>query len=202
MDEYYKQLNVRVNARKNLVLEEVKSLTNAFLRSTETYQSLVSGQLATHFGFRKGNERGRLEPILNTFVNSIHYTFVPFARGKGSFTISGFVNGFSDVLSLPEALIQGSSDKKLSTAYPLPWLNWLLLQGDRVIVQDYHIEIGSVAAKSSRSGKAIMVGGGTWAVPELGGTEGNNWITDLTPVGTNAITSYDKKIRDTMERMF
>ena len=194
LDEYYLEINAKITKNKNKALQEVKDVTKGFLYSTETYKSLVSGELAKHFGFRKGQERSRLEPILNTFIRSMQYRFIPFGKNKGGFSFLGFVSGFQDVLSLPEATIAGASEEVVTVNYPLPWLNWLLLRGDDIIVNDYKIEIGTIAAKSSRSGKAIMISGGSWAVPELSGTESNNWITKLTPAGTDAITAYDKKI--------
>jgi hypothetical protein len=197
-DEYYRIVNDRINKRKDNTLQEVKRNTLFFLKDSPTYKSLVSGQLAFHFGFRKGQEESRLEPILNTFINSIHYIYSPFSAHGGHFSFVGFVDDFSDVLSLPEAKIQGNNKPEFSTKYPLPWLNWLLLQGDKII-EGYRIELGVLA---SRSGKAIMVKGGSWAVPELGGSDSNNWITELTPQGTRAISEHDRQMQKIMERMF
>lgn len=71
----------------------------------------------------------------------------------------------------------------------LKWLEWLLLSGNKVIIQQYDVMFSSNRFKGiskktgqpwSRTGEAIMVKrfGGRWRVPPLyQGTSTNNWIT-------------------------
>jgi hypothetical protein len=196
---FYDKVNARINKNKNRALAEFKKLTYDFLVNSPTYESLVSGDLAFHFGFRKGEEESRLQPILNTFINSVGYEFKPYSEYGGGFEFFAIDNGYEDVLSLSVAKIQGGS-KNGVTEYPLPWLNWLLLQGDRIIVPDHKIKIGAI--NSSRSGKAIMVEGGSWAVPTLyAGTKDDNWVTKIGTDTNGAIGSYQKRMQHILERM-
>ena len=176
LNEYYKEINSRLAKRKEAIISKVRVLTKQALQESPTYKSLVSGELAYHFGFRKGEEESRLQPILNTFVNSINAAVKPFSRNGGEFRLFGIVGDYSDVQSLPEAQIEGKpANPDITVQYPLPWLNWLLLQGNKSLIPDFEIELG---AASSRSGKAIMVTGGGWSVPDaFSGTIDDNWIT-------------------------
>jgi len=60
----------------------------------------------------------------------------------------------------------------------LPWIEWLLLKGDEIIITDYHVEpkIGT-----GRSGLATMKAGGDYTVgrvnPAYSGTQDDNFIT-------------------------
>jgi hypothetical protein len=60
----------------------------------------------------------------------------------------------------------------------LPWIEWLLLKGDEIIITDYHVEpkIGT-----GRSGLATMKAGGEYTVgrvnPAYSGTQDDNFIT-------------------------
>ena len=59
----------------------------------------------------------------------------------------------------------------------MPWLEWLLLKGNQIIVRNYEVKIGSNSR--SRSGDAIMISSSeNWRVPpEFIGTNTNNWTT-------------------------
>jgi hypothetical protein len=75
----------------------------------------------------------------------------------------------------------------------LPWLEWLLLYGGKIIVRDYRVKMGS--NNRSRTGMAVMVesSGSNWRVPtEFAGTSNNNWVT-------RAINKIDNKILDILE---
>tara|TARA_R110000824_G_scaffold143199_10_gene310794 strand:- start:4611 stop:5261 length:651 start_codon:yes stop_codon:yes gene_type:complete len=195
--EFYKLANARIKRNAPIGLAQAKATTLAFLISTDTYQSLVSDELAYHFGFIKGTEERVLRPILNTFVESIHYEFIPFSKTGGSFTFFGISDDYADVLALPQAYIQGKNRSKFTTEYPLPWLNWLLLQGDEILVKDHKISIGAI---SGRSGEAVMIEGGTWSIPSrFRGTPTNNWVTKMSPKGTKAISDYDITMQKILE---
>ena len=61
--------------------------------------------------------------------------------------------------------------------YVLPWLEWLLLEGQSIIVKNY--EVLYTKSASSRSGMALMQPSkSSWRVPsQFAGTEKNNWTT-------------------------
>ena len=59
----------------------------------------------------------------------------------------------------------------------LPWLEWLLLRGNQIIIRNYQVRMG--ASPYSRTNMAVMVQSKkNWRVPmEFAGTITNNWTT-------------------------
>lgn len=91
---------------------------------------------------------------------------------------------FDDILALPEASY--FTDKQQL----IPWLQWLIIEGDKVIVRDYDFSVRN--NRFSRTGLGIMVEGAgrRWKVPaEFSGTVQNNFIT-------RALRDADREIED------
>jgi len=83
--------------------------------------------------------------------------------------------------------------------YELPWLQWLLLRGNEVIVQNYSVKIGPNPA--SRTGNAIMVQSNrNWRVPpEFVGTQTNNWTTRaIAAAETEILQALQSAIRNSL----
>jgi hypothetical protein len=79
---------------------------------------------------------------------------------------------FADILSLPEASIVDASGNVL------PWLEWLLLRGDQIIIAGHQIQFGNFP--NSRSGNAIMIEDDSqaWRIPPIfSGVINDNWLT-------------------------
>jgi hypothetical protein len=79
---------------------------------------------------------------------------------------------YEDVLSSADAFV--IDDAK---SLKLPWLEWLLLYGGKIIVRSYEVKVGP--NPHSRTGLAIMKPSKkNWRVPaEFSGTRENNWVT-------------------------
>ena len=173
---------------------KLKSLTREFIKSTITYASLDGGVLAAHFGLPQGGEKARIDSIISTINNNIEVKFDGFKRAGNS--ISGGVNigillsSFADILNLPEAVVTTERGQQL------PWLQWLLLEGNRIIITDYEIRL---KVGKGRSGGGIMVReeAGIWRVPpEYAGTDVNNWLTNSL---SSNITQYQSRITKFLE---
>ncbi|NCA31122.1 MAG: hypothetical protein EBS93_10465 [Chitinophagia bacterium] len=97
---------------------------------------------------------------------------------------------YADVLSSDDALVIDNL-----RGYNLPWLEWLLLEGNKIIVRKQQVEFGPNIA--SRTGNAIMrPSNKSWRVPsEFAGTITNNWIT-------RAIDNSESQIYDLLDRIF
>lgn len=68
--------------------------------------------------------------------------------------------------------------------FELKWQEWLLIDGDSIIIADHHVRLVNPLKPSkyffSRTGGAIMVKRGTWKVPTVHkGTIDDNWITRI-----------------------
>jgi hypothetical protein len=168
-------LNVGLPKVAPLVQKDLQqNIPRIFTKSRE-YDSLLNGPLNAHFGLEAGSEAGRLDEIIFTLARSIRVESVRVAvRGKrltGGLRIGMFKADFTDLTGLQSALVYNKG-------VPLPWLEWLLLRGDQIIIADYEIDFAD--HPKSRSGEAVMVfnPSSVWRVPPgVSGTQSRNWIT-------------------------
>jgi hypothetical protein len=168
----YQNLNVALRKAAKLANTELQKLISDLLSSSSTYASLLNGKLKSEFGLQ--NPEQALQDILKTLQSSVLVEVNPIRISgnvlKGGLSVSMIKEDLSDILAL-------SSVKYSSKTFEVDWLDWLLLQGDRVIIMNAHISYDAHSTKS-RSGVAIMEAGGSWRVPpQFSGVDGDNWIT-------------------------
>ena len=117
-----------------------------------------------------------LNEILNIWTNNIVINYkspsINSSQIKASFSVSIIRADFSDVLSNDAALVIDSL-----RGYSLPWLEWLLLEGNKTIVKNQEVILRP--SRFSRTGMALMQESNkSWKVPsQYAGTISNNWIT-------------------------
>lgn len=178
MDEYLKRINKACSSFK-LESNEVKLIVwKSIVENDDTGRAIYNGELSHMLGFPKDSKE-RLIKITETISSSIKVIHKPFRwtgnRVVGEFFIGIGKDDFKDILSLPEAYIPYTSEGYSSNI--LPWLDWLLIQGNNLLTEDYiYLSRSSI---SSRSGFGIMVKkeGQSWKIPpEYAGTVKNNWI--------------------------
>lgn len=145
-----------------------------FLRDSPVYQALINGPLDVHLGIPQGEALDRLSKIVDVFALQTEVDFrrvsVSGNKMNGGFSVYVVNKDWSLVTSLVESMI-------FTNNYVLSWLDWLLTQGDRILVRDFDIAFGSY--QTSRSGGGIMVPGKGkyWRVPpQYSGTASDNWV--------------------------
>lgn len=188
------ELNAQLPKAASRIEVAIKNRTDQFFMNTPEAQALINGPLNFHFGIPAGEELVRVGSIIRTIANNVSVTSKRVSLVgnslRGGLTVGVLISDFSDVLSNPEAIIV--TDKGQS----LPWLEWLLLEGDRIIITDYEIAFGH--HNHSRSGNAIMkknTGGGIWRVPpQYSGTIRNNWLTRAILGASNAYVDMVNKV--------
>ena len=138
-------------------------------------QELNRGILQGAFGLRRGTEARVVEDIIRSISNSVYVEIKPVmpVRGKdlkGGMSIYIQPSDFSNLFSLSSGIVK---TEKLDH---LPWLRWLLTEGDRVLIGDAEVRYKK---GTGRSGLAAMSKGtGIFRVPpSYSGTEDNNFIT-------------------------
>lgn len=143
------------------------------IRNTPEYQSINGGTLQGELGLPSPT---LLDDIIDVWANTIVVTVKPVRVGtkgiSGGFKIGAIPKDWALVLAHPSASVL---TKKGAV---LPWLEWLLLMGNKVIVRDYEVVVTS--DEDSRSGKAVMVKNikKRWRVPpNFSGTSSNNFAT-------------------------
>ncbi len=159
-----------------LVQKDLQQNISRVITETNEYESLILGPLNAHFGLEKGSELGRLDDIISVLAKSIRVIPIRVAvRGKkltGGLRIGMFQADFQDILNIPSAFVHTAKGEVL------PWLEWLLLRGDQIIIVDYRIDFAN--HPQSRSGEAIMIKdqSSIWRVPPgVSGDKKANWIT-------------------------
>ena len=167
IDQYMK--NSLQYIRSNL-----PSLIIEILENSDTYSALVGGQLQYEFGIP--DPESKLNEILNIWTNNVIINYkspsINSSQIKASFSVSIIRADFSDVLSNDAALVIDSL-----RGYSLPWLEWLLLEGNKTIVKNQQVVLRP--SRFSRTGMALMQESNkSWKVPsQYAGTISNNWIT-------------------------
>lgn len=155
------------------IQNRVKTLFGTAIANCPEMISLRGGKLQGELGVTGPEQRQQV--LFKQWIDSIqiqHTKLRKYSNGlRGGFTLGMILADFNDVLSM--AVAQQFTEK----GELLPWLEWLLLNGDTIIVRDYHVEVAK-RGSLSRTGLAIMSTGGRWRVPpEFSGTIRNNFVT-------------------------
>lgn len=155
------------------------------------YASLLSGQLRSELGVPDADSK--IDQIFSAWSNNLVVQSRPISmKGSGlsgGFSINIVKSDFSDVLSLPSSVVVDNISGSV-----IPWLQWLLLEGNKILVRDYKLRMGSNSR--SRTGNAIMVSStkDNWRVPaQFAGTINNNWVTRAIDRLDDSILSYIEK---------
>lgn len=154
---------------------KIQNLLSNSIKTSNEYQSLINGRLRFEFGLPDSGNM--VDKIIDTWLNNVNINMKSISINNnglsGGFSLGMVAADFQDVLSLPEAQMTDTD-----RGYSLPWLQWLLLDGNKVLVKDYTVVFGP--NPYSRTGYAIMKNesSSSWRVPaESAGTISNNWIT-------------------------
>lgn len=162
--EVNKALKIVVAKARPMIVREVQVLFKRAVESSPEYQSLLYGKLMNEFGIE--DSARKLSDIMKVWLESIN---TEYNTRSGVLTINMCLSDFRDVLGLEAASIITEKGTELE------WLRWLLLDGDKTIVRDFHIEYNPLY---SRTDSDIMVKGGSWKVPaEFSGSLGDNFVT-------------------------
>lgn len=174
---------------KNIQLIITKLVKDALMAEPE-YNSLLSGQLRSELGI--ADSSGAINQIFDAWSSNVIIRSKPItikaSRLSGGFGLDIIKSDFSDVLSLPAATTIDSISGSV-----VPWLQWLLLDGNKILVRNYRVQFGPNSR--SRTGNAIMVTSeDNWRVPpQFAGTINNNWVT-------RAIDRIDSAVLDALEK--
>ncbi len=167
-------LNTHVLAAARAAKPRIKDMVANVFRKSDTYFSLLNGDLSGEMGFYKGTSKDKVEAILFKIADLTSIKFYPIKLQRDTFNggiqIGILKEDFSDLLNMTEAIIDVGR-------YTLPWLEWLLKRGDEYIFGEYAI----IFKNAGRSGIAIMTKTEKmtpWRVDsEHSGTQTNNWLT-------------------------
>lgn len=185
IDDY---LKTSLSELRQILPSNIKSI----IQNTPEYNSLIGGQLQFELGIP--DPSSALVNIINIWSSNIKIEYngpkISNNQIKASFSVSLIRSDYADVLSSNDALVIDNL-----RGYSLPWLEWLLLEGNKILVRKQQVEFGP--NKASRTGNAIMrMSNKSWKVPsEFSGTVTNNWIT-------RAIDNNENQIYALLDKVF
>ena len=159
-------------AIKTNITDQLRKAVREALVSTPEYQSILRGKLKAELGIP--NSSSRIMAVIDTWVNNIFVTVKTGTTPLLLIDIGIIKEDYSDVLSLPQAQYTYKSKRGQGE---IPWLRWLLLEGDKRIITRYEF---SNNPRGSRTGMGIMKKKekGSWQVPpEFSGTSVDNFAT-------------------------
>lgn len=183
-----KELSDKVNkllSRSVTSIEsDLKPIIDDSIRSQPEYTSLLTGTLKAELGLPNSS---MVDEAVDFFVNSIKVNGknIKYSVNKGIYG-SLKIELVSDQ-TIAQALYNNFANVQDVKGYIVPWLQWLLLEGNSILVKNYEVQYGN--SPYSRSGMAIMVeSNASWSVPNaFSGKLNNNWIT-------RAINSVEQEI--------
>lgn len=178
--------NYRYNYRRLVpqIKKAVRSLINDELReaffSHHTVISLQNGALRSQLGLQE--PAVKLYEIFSALATSLDVR-VKSNRQDHVLNLSIELgrSDFQDILRLSAAYQDWTgADGEGIRGEPLPWLEWLLEEGDNVIIADFRYSV----IRTGRSNlPGIMIPGKGWRVPtEHSGTLTSNFITEILAV--------------------
>lgn len=186
------ELNRVIPTKLKGIDTKVREATFNFIRATTTYNSLVNGELAAHFGIPYIGRQQRIDNIVSAVSNRIEITYKPIRLIAGRFAhgirFGVLLTNLSEVLGLPDGQILTRKGQVL------PWLEWLLVLGDTIEISEYEIKLWP---GKGRSGGGIMISdkGGSWRVPpQFSGTLNDNWLTRAFKNNIQSYSSIIEKI--------
>lgn len=164
-------VNDIINRNLQSIVNSVQALIPSWISSQPEIQSLLSSDpssLAGQFGIPGGNT-GIVNRIIGAVSNATEIKFVRYnANLKGGLELRFQPSNFNNLLGLPEGHVKYAGTD-------LHWLDWLLKQGDTIIVINYQY---NPQTGLGRSKLGNMIEGGSFRVPpQFSGTEDNNFIT-------------------------
>lgn len=173
LSELARQLRETFVLARPGIINRTKDMVRDALKQEPEYQSLVSGKLRAELGIA---DSANIDIIVDALVNTLDLitTSVTFNNTglKGGFVLQMIQSdNISGIIGMDEATVTDNQGQKL------PWLEWLLLRGNQIIIRNYQVRMG--ASPYSRTNMAVMVQSKkNWRVPmEFAGTITNNWTT-------------------------
>ena len=170
--EITKKIRRQAPKIKITITDSIRRVVREALVSTPEYQSIVQGKLRAELGIPEADSR--IISVIDEWVNNIKVTVKAGTSPLLLIDIGIIRQDYGDVLSLPAAQYNYASSRSQGQ---IPWLKWLLLEGDKRIITKYEFVSNP---KKSRTGMGIMVSKerGSWQVPpEFSGTSVNNFAT-------------------------
>lgn len=166
-------INKQIDKNKSTVFKNFKPLVAKWIESQPEIQSLLdqgrAGSLNSLFGLYPGQANDAVSVIVSSVVDATLIEAPKIDRNlKGEIKFKFQPANFTNLLTL------GVGHTITAKGTDLHWLDWLLTQGDKIIIIGYRYE----PSGRGRSGVGSMKIGGSFRVPpQFAGDIKDNFIT-------------------------
>lgn len=172
-------LHQRFRQRHGIIVKKTQQIIKNALTTSSVSQSLLFGKLKSDFGLTDTEASSAVAGIIDTVINRISVSIEQNNIRSHSIIVTLLAD---DVIPSIVSTYRYFSDGK-----DIPWADWLLLQGTRIVINNFSVQENDNSV-NSRSGDSVMAPGGFFRVdPEFAGTRSDNWIS-------RAISSQSKQI--------
>ena len=184
-----KDINKIYQSNNKRVLSTFKQAVKSWVYAQPEIQSLLVGgqsSLSAMFGLTEQQSNKAIEEIMEAVGNSLVIKI-----DKLDKRLKGAIEFYFQPIDFSNLLTLNSGHTKTLKGLDLHWMDWLLLQGDTVIVVGYSY----VPSDKGISGSGTMEVGGSFRVPpQFSGTSSNNFIT-------RAFENKEKEIQSILESL-
>jgi hypothetical protein len=170
LGELVSKINIDFKKKSSRKKSRIKSIARNAILSSPEMLALSGGELGIDLGIPANQNPAPLiaEAVASSLVIDDPSFRVSGSKISGNIKINIQPNNFSNLLNQSFAYVATENGQSL------PWLSWLLEEGDSVIVFDWSVEYGPFG----RSGGGHMVEGGAFTInPQYSGTQDDNFIS-------------------------
>jgi hypothetical protein len=166
-------INRKIRSKNRSLVGRIKRSVQNWVLSQPEIRSLLSegvpNSLNSQFGLAKGSSQGIVNSIVNAVVDSTEIEIKKVNQKLDGEIIFKFQpSSFANLLSLSSGVVVTERGSNLK------WLEWLLLEGDRIIIVGYKYQ----PSEDGRAGGGTMLSGSGFRVPpNYSGTREDNFIT-------------------------
>lgn len=159
------------------VTETIKPLVYDAVHDCHEMQALRSSDLRAAMGLNPPQARDVSKQIAESVSSSLIVESGKVTPKNLSTMISIYVQpaGLDNVLSVGGSTVNYTSTEGKQVT--IPWLDWLLTEGDRILVSGFSLELGQGLGRSW-GGRMVETPTGSWRIePQYAGTLTDNFVT-------------------------
>ena len=159
------------------VTETIKPLVYDAVHDCHEMQALRSSDLRAAMGLNPPQARDVSKQIAESVSSSLIVESGKVTPKNLSTMISIYVQpaGLDNVLSVGGSTVNYTSTEGKQVT--IPWLDWLLTEGDRILVSGFSLELGQGLGRSW-AGRMVEAPTGSWRIePQYAGTLTDNFVT-------------------------
>mgnify|MGYP003625415580 FL=1 len=161
------------------IKSDMQKLIDKQLRSSIVMKDLVEGELRGQLGLNKSTAESAAESIVRAVVGTIDVKSkaVKISRrgNENVLSITTQPSNFKNISSILQGTI-GYYSNRYKKSVNIKWIDWLLFEGDKIVVSESHYETNPRI--KGRSGLGKMHKGGFFRIaPYYSGTGKDNFIS-------------------------